>query len=45
MNWREAAATLQLLAEERVGAPRKQAMRQAKAEEDAVADGVREALK
>jgi hypothetical protein len=45
MNWREAAATLQLLAEERFGAPRKLAARQAKAEEDALADANRQGLK
>ena len=45
MNWREAAASLQLLAEERFGAPRKLVARQAKAEEDAIADRAREALK
>jgi hypothetical protein len=37
MTWREAAATLQLLAEERYGAPRRQAAYAEKAREDALA--------
>lgn len=37
MTWAEAAATLQLLAEERYGVPHRGAIRQAVADENAVA--------
>lgn len=44
MTWREALLSLQLAAEERVGAPYRRAMREAKALEDAAASQVKEAL-
>jgi hypothetical protein len=44
MTWIEAAASLQLLAEERYGAPRKAALRAAVAEEDRAAAKQKEAL-
>jgi hypothetical protein len=44
MTWVEAAASLQLLAEERYGAPRKALMRAAVAAEDQAAAKQREAL-
>ena len=37
LTWREAQLSLQLAAEQRVGAPARQAILQAKAEEDAAA--------
>jgi hypothetical protein len=44
MTWREAAASLQLAAEERHGAPSRANIRLAKAEEDAAAEQSREAI-
>jgi hypothetical protein len=45
MTWAEAAATLQLLAEERVGTTRRQALLTAKAQEDRAAGALRDAAK
>lgn len=45
MTWREAAASLQLLAEERYGSPTRARVLAAVAEEDASVAGAREALK
>jgi hypothetical protein len=44
MTWREAAASLQLLAEERVGKRLRRAQRQAHDEEDAAASAAAAAL-
>lgn len=44
MTWREAAATLQLAAEERHGAPTRARWMAAKAQEDAAAQQAKEAL-
>ena len=40
MTWREAAASLQLIAEERVGAPKRRLLREAVAREDAIANAI-----
>jgi hypothetical protein len=45
MTWREAAASLQLLAEERYGSPTRARVLAAVAEEDVAAAKAREALK
>lgn len=45
MTWREALASLQLLAEERYGAPSRLAVYQAKAREDAAAEAAASALR
>jgi hypothetical protein len=44
MTWREAAASLQLAAEERHGAPTRNRIRALVAQEDAAAAAAREAL-
>jgi hypothetical protein len=45
MSWTEAAATLQLLAEERVGTTRRRMLLNEKAQEDRAAGALRDAAK
>jgi hypothetical protein len=44
MTWREAAASLQLIAEERYGAPRRAVVYDEKAREDRAAEAAKSAL-
>jgi hypothetical protein len=44
MTWREAAASLQLIAEERYGAPRRAVVYDEKAREDQAADAAKAGL-
>ena len=44
MTWREAASTLQLVAEERIGAPRRRLMREAVARENQIASAAANAI-